>query len=134
MSSSDYIRAYKAWLKNKATLKKKEKQFDIVLGSPKHNARNEIDPNNVYNRYPIPAPLIPQHLMMDPPADEYQNVVVPKSVFKKVIDALDSIARTTPPDGYEADKQIRNAFGGKSRKQPRKTKARRNHRKRTQRK
>jgi hypothetical protein len=140
MSSYDYYqRAYKAWLKQKAAMEEADKKFDRVLGISKYVKDPVVEEKE---KFKIPEPNIPPHLRYndlqglppvvdEPPQTVFGNLKKTLHELNKQIDSLASTKSTNPHKAYES---ARNAFGGKSRKQQRKTKARRSHRKRTQRK
>jgi hypothetical protein len=92
-----------------------------------------VDDFMKYNRAnPRGDVFIPPHLTMPPiPPIVYEPEAPKKTVLQRIMDRIKRKEDEDTPDfGLEAHR----AFGGKSKKQQRKTKAKKTHRKRTQRK
>jgi hypothetical protein len=83
--------------------------------------------------------FVPPHLTMPPippiePSIEYETVHVPpkQNALRRILNTINNLKRKETASPYEYGNAI--GIGGKSKKQQRKTKAKKTHRKRTQRK
>jgi hypothetical protein len=124
--------------------KRREQKEWLATEDPYHEEIKHKKDNNNSSTTTIPEPMIAPHVLADEPLIDYYPVgekqkksvgealtKIPKILMEDFTTLANRLASTKSKDPYVF---LKGSKGGKSRKQPRKTKARRNHQKRTQRK